>query len=190
MVLLLISHIYNSSLLENTSWYLIVTALDSSVLPYDVCFFLTKHSRSSSSPHTIFYLIVLVAATGDLGSSSPSRKELTFAVREHCQLIELLRYWSFRVMLSLSCLLNPDSFIQVGKRLEVRSCSWVVFMTLQECMRVARIQPAGCTSKSAFAQAEERCLCGCTICVHGLTAGLWGKSRVLTSLGKQKLKGC
>lgn len=160
-------------------------------------FFLTKHRSSSShpascSPHANFYLIVLVTDKADLGSSSPSacRKEPIFAIREHCQLIELLRYWPFGVMLSLSCLLNPNSFMQVGKRLETRSCSWVLFMTLQEWLGVAGIQPAGCTSKSEFAQAEERCLCECIICVHGLTAGLWGKSRVLTSLGKHKLRGC
>ena len=63
-------------------------------------------------------------------------------------------------------------------------------MTPQECVGVVGIQPAGCTSKSKFVQTEERCLCGCTIRVHGLTAGLWDTSRVLTSLGKHKLRGC
>lgn len=172
MVLLLISHIFNSSLLGNISWYSPEISFDSLVLPYNVCFFLTKHSRSSSShpascsPRTNFYLIVLVTDIGDLGSSSPSacRKEAIFAVREHCHLIELLRYWPFRVMLSLCCLFNPNSFIQVGKRLETRSCSWVLFMTPQEWLGVAGVQPARCTSKSEFAQAEERCLCEYNLC--------------------------
>lgn len=53
-------------------------------------------------------------------------------VREHGHLIELLLHWSFGVMLSLSCLLNPNSFNQVGKRLEARSCSRGLFLTPQE----------------------------------------------------------
>jgi len=75
-------------------------SFESLVLPYNVCFFLKKHSRSSSShaascfPHTALYLIVLVTAIEELGSSSLSvySKESVFAVREHCQLIELQRY--------------------------------------------------------------------------------------------------
>lgn len=63
-------------------------------------------------------------------------------------------------------------------------------MSPQECVGAAGIQPSGCTSKSQFAQAEERCLRGCTICVHGLGAGLWAKSRVLTSLETHKLRAC
>lgn len=101
----------------NTSWFLIVAALeisfDSLVLHYDVCFFffsLTKHSRSSSSQpascsptQPFIWQSLLQSAIGDLGSNSPSacRMGIILAIKGPCQLIEWQIYWPCRAMLSV-----------------------------------------------------------------------------------------
>lgn len=171
-----------------TTWYLIVTALKSSLIVwfYLQCLFsfLIKHSKSSSSqpascsPHTDFYLNIPVTALGDWGLSFPSAYggQPVLVVREHGHLIELLLHWSFGVMLSLSCLLNPNSFNQVGKRLEARSCSRGLFLTPQECTEDVGINQQGAQVNLGLLR-QGRDISVDAQCAHVLWLLPWGKEK-------------